>query len=83
MFPHMPPGTASVSCSLSLGSTLEAVTIAYASFRMEPGYMIAGHASGIAAALAAKAAASVQGVPLAELQRHLRSEGQVLELREP
>jgi hypothetical protein len=58
-------------------------TIAYASFRMEPGYMITGHASGIAAALAVKAAASVQGVPLAELQRHLRNEGQVLELREP
>ena len=54
-------------------------TVAYASFRMEPGYMIAGHASGLAAALAGKDNVAVQQVPVAKLQRLLREQGQVLE----
>ena len=55
-------------------------TVAYASFRMEPGYMIAGHASGLAAALAGKDNVAVQQVPVAALQRLLREQGQVLEV---
>jgi hypothetical protein len=54
-------------------------TVAYASFRMEPGYMIAGHAAGVAAALACKTRVAVQQVSIAMLQRLLREQGQILE----
>ena len=54
-------------------------TIAYASFRMEPGYMIAGHAAGAAAALACKNATTVQAVDVTKLQAELRGQGQILE----
>lgn len=55
-------------------------TIAYASFRMEPQYMIAGQAAGIAAALASRDAKPVHDVSVAELQRLLREQGQLLDL---
>ncbi len=58
-------------------------TIAYASFRMDPGYMIVGHAAGVAAALAAKGAGRVQEVSASDLQTTLRKQGQVLERSEP
>lgn len=54
-------------------------TIAYASFRMEPGYMIAGHAAGTAAALAVQAKLSVQSVDAKLLQRVLREQKQIIE----
>jgi hypothetical protein len=54
-------------------------TIAYGSFRMETGYMIAGHASGLAAALAAQGDGVVQRVDYTRLRRLLREQGQVLE----
>jgi hypothetical protein len=57
-----------------------ASTIAFASFRMEPQYMIAGQASGIAAALASRSGTAVQLVPITELQDRLREAGQILEL---
>ena len=57
-----------------------ASAVAYASFRMEPQYMIAGHAAGVAAALASRKGTAVHHVPIPELQRLLREEGQVLEL---
>ncbi|MBL8220688.1 MAG: FAD-dependent oxidoreductase [Bryobacterales bacterium] len=53
--------------------------IAYSSMRMEPQYMIIGHAAGVAAALAVGAKAAVQDVDFAELQRRLKSEGAVFE----
>jgi len=53
--------------------------ISYASMRMEPQYMIIGHAAGIAAALAAKGNLAVQDVSMAELQSQLREEGAVFE----
>lgn len=53
--------------------------IAYSSMRMEPQYMIIGHAAGVAAALAISAKAAVQDVSIAELQRRLKSEGAVFE----
>jgi len=56
-----------------------ASTVAYASFRMEPQYMIAGHAAGVAAALASGKGTAVHHVPIPELQRLLREEGQVLD----
>ena len=58
-----------------------ASTIAYASFRMEPQYMIAGHAAGLAAALAQREQKPVQEVSVTELQKILTSEGQILKLK--
>jgi hypothetical protein len=51
--------------------------VAYSSLRMEPQYMILGHAAGVAAALAVQKNVSVQAVPVAELQRVLLAEGGV------
>lgn len=53
--------------------------VAYSSMRMEPQYMIIGHASGVAAALAVKKAAAIQDVPIAELQKTLLEEGAIFE----
>ena len=53
--------------------------IAYASMRMEPQYMILGHAAGLAAALAARGNLAVQDINIAELQAQLRAEGAVFE----
>ncbi|MFN8685058.1 MAG: FAD-dependent oxidoreductase [Acidobacteriota bacterium] len=53
--------------------------IAYSSMRMEPQYMILGHAAGVAAALAARASSPVQKVDVPALQRILREEGAVFE----
>jgi hypothetical protein len=53
-------------------------TVAYGSFRMEAGYMIAGHASGTAAAIAAKSKTAVQTIPYDSLRRSLEARGQVL-----
>jgi hypothetical protein len=54
--------------------------IAYSSLRMEPQYMILGHAAGIAAALAASSGGkAVQDIDVAELQKRLLAEGAVFE----
>lgn len=55
-----------------------ASTIAYASFRMEPNYMIAGHSAGVAAALAIKTGRQLHRIDLVQLQEILRKEGQIL-----
>lgn len=57
---------------------ISASTIAYASFRMEPGYMITGHAAGVAAAMASKEDRAVHEIDVRALQRILGEEGQVL-----
>ena len=54
--------------------------VAYSSLRMEPQYMILGHAAGAAAALAAKSDRAVQDVDLAVLQKRLLEEGAVFQL---
>lgn len=53
--------------------------VAYSSMRMEPQYMILGHAAGIAAALSVAGGRSVQEIDVAELQRRLKNEGSVFE----
>ncbi len=53
--------------------------IAYSSMRMEPQYMILGHAAGVAAALAVEHSSPVQEIPVAELQKRLRSQGAIFE----
>ncbi len=59
---------------------LSASHVAYSSMRMEPQYMLLGHAAGIAAALAVKQNTAVQQIPIAELQKQLLAEGAVFEL---
>jgi hypothetical protein len=59
--------------------TFSASHVAYSSLRMEPQYMILGHAAGVAAKLAIDSGKPVQDVNVAELQRILKSEAAVFE----
>ena len=59
---------------------LSASHVAYASVRMEPTWMMLGHAAGLAAAQAARRGVAVQDVDVEQLQRQLRDQGQVLSL---
>jgi hypothetical protein len=54
--------------------------LAYSSFRMEPQYMIAGHAAGIAAAMSSKAEIAVQQIPINELRARLEKQNQIISL---
>ena len=56
--------------------------MAYSSIRMEPQYMILGHAAGLAAALAVDADVAVHRVDLEQLQKRLRAQGQILSMEE-
>lgn len=53
--------------------------VAYSSLRMEPVFMMLGHAAGLAADLAIQKNVSVQDVPIAELQAELKAEKMPLE----
>ncbi len=53
--------------------------VAYSSARMEPQYMIIGHAAGLAAAMAIRAGTPVQDVPVPALRKTLKDEGAVFE----
>jgi len=53
--------------------------VAYSTLRMEPQYMILGHAAGVAAHLAIKGSKSVQDVDTRELTRVLVSQGAIIE----
>ena len=57
--------------------------VAYASFRMEPQYMIAGQAAGVAAAMAIAAQVPVHHVHIPTLQRRLREQTQILSITTP
>jgi len=54
--------------------------IGYCTLRLEPQYMIMGHAAGAAAALAVSGGVAVQDVPVARLQSILRSQHAILDL---
>jgi hypothetical protein len=54
--------------------------MAYSSLRMEPQYMIMGHAAGVASALAVSSDVAVHRVDLRRLQDRLRDQGQILSL---
>ena len=53
--------------------------VAYSSLRMEPQYMILGHAAGVAAKMAIDRGASVQDVDTLRLTQRLRAQGAVME----
>jgi len=53
--------------------------VAYSTLRMEPQYMILGHAAGVAAALAIRGGKSVREIDTAELRKILVSQGAILE----
>jgi hypothetical protein len=53
--------------------------VAYSSLRMEPQYMIIGHAAGLAAAAAAKSGQDLHDTDIAALQLRLKAEGAVFE----
>ena len=55
--------------------------VAYSSARMEPQYMIIGHAAGVAAAMSIKSGQPVQDVSIPELRHTLQAEGAVFEYR--
>jgi hypothetical protein len=59
--------------------TFSASHVAYSSLRMEPQYMILGHAAGVAAHLAIRAGKPVQDVAVPELQKILLDEAGVFE----
>jgi hypothetical protein len=64
--------------NLLVTSCISASSVAYASFRMEPQYMIAGHAAGVAAAQAIRAKVAVNRINISNLQRRLREQKQIL-----
>src|SRR5258705_1903259 len=53
--------------------------VAYSSLRMEPQYMILGHAAGVAASLALKSEKPVQEISVTALQEKLKSQGGVFD----
>ena len=57
---------------------LSASHVAFASVRMEPQYMLLGHAAGVAAALAGREGVAVHHVAIPELRSRLAAQGQVL-----
>jgi len=61
---------------------MSASFVANASIRMEPQYMIMGHAAGIAAAMAIKQDRPVQKIDIAMLQDKLKKQNQILSLRD-
>lgn len=66
--------------NLLVTSCISASSVAYASFRMEPQYMIAGHSAGVAAALAVRSGAALHTLDLVVLQRRLTEQRQILSL---
>ena len=64
--------------NLLVTACVSASTVAYGSVRMEPQFMLMGHAAGTAAVLAPGGA--VHQVDITQLQAVLRAEGQILEV---
>jgi hypothetical protein len=64
--------------NLLVSTCISASAVAFASFRMEPQHMIAGHAAGVAAALAARRNAAVHDVDPDDLRTRLQAGGQIL-----
>ena len=66
--------------NLLVTSCISASSVAYASFRMEPQYMIAGHAAGVAAAQTVKSHTALRRIDMRRLQQELRRQKQIVSL---
>ena len=64
--------------NLLVSTCISASAVAFASFRMEPKFMIAGHAAGVAAAQAARRNVAVHAVDVDALRGRLELDGQIL-----
>ncbi len=64
--------------NLLVSTCLSASAVAFSSLRMEPQFMVAAHAAGIAAALAARRSSVVHDVDVPDLRIRLAASGQVL-----
>jgi hypothetical protein len=64
--------------NLLVSACISASSVAYASFRMEPQYMIAGHAAGVAAAQAVKSKQPLDRIDVAALRKTLQAQKQIL-----
>lgn len=69
--------------NLLVSACISSSHVAFASFRMEPQFMIAGQAAGVAAVLACAVDGRVHDVEVAALQRCLREDGQIIEAGSP
>jgi hypothetical protein len=68
--------------NLLVTGCVSASHVAYSTIRMEPQYMIMGHAAGVAAAQAVRDGKAVQDIDVAALQKRLREQKQVLHIDE-
>ncbi len=66
--------------NLLVAACVSASHVAYSSMRMEPQYMIMGHAAGVAAAMATRGEVPVGEIDVAQLQARLREQKQTLSL---
>jgi hypothetical protein len=64
--------------NLLVSVCISATHVAICTIRMEPVYMIMGHAAGVAAVLALRSNQPVQQIDIQKLQSRLRAQGQVL-----
>lgn len=69
--------------NLIVSVCVSASHVAFASVRMEPQYMILGHAAGLAAVLAVRDDVAVQGVSIPRLQHELTAQRQILSQTQP
>lgn len=67
--------------NLIVSVCMSASHVMYCSLRMEPVFMIMGHAAGIAAALCLKEKTTVQEININELQNKLKQQGQVMSVK--
>jgi len=64
--------------NLLVTSCISASHVAYSSFRMEPQYMLVGHAAGIAAAQSVRTGTAIHKIDISGLQTTLREQNQIL-----
>lgn len=69
------------ACNLLVPTALSASHVAFSAIRVEPVWMILGHACGVGAALALQGSTSLHELPVQPLRAELEAQGQVLDAR--